>query len=444
MRRVTPPVRSMLALLLLAALAVAGCAPSDEGPAGPRDVGPSVPRDGGPDTGPRMVVTYREHVAPIVFAHCVRCHTLGAIAPFPLDDWTNAARNAVRMAEATRERRMPPYYADNSGSCRTHRDANWLEEADIRTIEAWAADPLHPEGDTTIPLPTPILPATLAAADVDATIDLGFDFTPAGDDGAMDLDELRCFLVDPGNATDMFVTGYQVVPGDRRVVHHVIVYEPDADPTADAATLEAEDARSGWRCDGGARLPATPIVLWAPGVGATRFPTGTGLRLAGGRRVVLQIHYNITPGAFPDRTRVQLELAASVPAEAALISVSDPALALAPRMPSVSTTRSVPVPADGFVWGILPHMHQRGVEMRVDISGTPTGDECLLQTVHWDFLWQQAYFFDAPLAVTGGGGRRVTITCRYDTTMDDGVITWGEQTSDEMCLSFVYATGRLP
>lgn len=419
----------------------AGCGAPEEGPAGPRDGG--VPRiDGGPPApdAPAGVVTYREHVAPIVFEHCVRCHTPGAIAPFPLDDWTNAARNAARMALATRERRMPPYYADDSGACRTHRDANWLDEAEIAALEAWAADPLHPEGDRSIPLPAPTLPPALAR--VDATIDLGMDYTPTGDDGAGDLDELRCFLVDPGTATDAFVTGYQVVPGAPTVVHHVIVYEPTEDPTAAAATLEAEDARPGWRCDGGARVPSYPVVLWAPGVGATRFPAGTGLRVVGGRPVVLQIHYNVAGGSRPDRTRVELQLAASVPAPAILIAVADPALALAPRMAEVSTSNDIAVPADGFVWGVLPHMHQRGLGMSVAVTGTPTGDECLLETVHWDFLWQQAYFYADPVEVRRGG--RVSITCRYDTMGDDGIIRWGEQTTDEMCLSYVYATGTRP
>lgn len=427
--------------LVLGVVVLAGC-DDREDPARPRDGGSS----GAIDTGPAApdaalgTVTYRQDVAPIVFAHCVRCHTPGAIAPFPLDDWTNAARNAVRMAEATRERRMPPYYADNSGDCRTHRDANWLAEADIAVLEAWAADPTHPEGDTSIPLPTPTTAPTLAR--VDATIDLGFEYTPRGDDGPTDRDQLRCFLVDPGIATDMIITGYQVVPSAPAEVHHVIVYEPTGDPTAAAATLDAEDALPGWRCDGGARLPAAPVVLWAPGVGATRFPTGTGLRITGGRPVVLQMHYNFAGGATPDRTRVELQLEASVPAPAILIAVSDPGLALSPRLPEVSTTNDIAVPANGFAWGVLPHMHQRGLGMSVSVTGSPTGDECLLETVHWDFLWQQAYFFEAPVEVSRGG--RVSITCRYTTMTDEVTVRWGEETTDEMCLNYVYATATLP
>ena len=44
---------------------------------------------------------------------------------------------------------------------------------------------------------------------------------------------------------------------------------------------------------------------WAPGAGATYLPPGTGVALAGGRNVILQVHYNLAQGVFPDRTRVR-------------------------------------------------------------------------------------------------------------------------------------------
>lgn len=416
------------ALLVLAA----GCV-DPELPDRPRDAGALLD---GPQPG---TVTYREHIAPLLAEHCVRCHTEGGIAPFVLTDWASAARVARRMANATRDRIMPPYYADNSGDCRTHRDANWLEESEIALFAAWAEDDAHPEGDPSIPLPPPVGLPELER--VDLTLDMGFEFTPAPDDAGEDLDEIRCFLVDPGLVADQFLVGYRVRPGEPRVVHHMIVYQPEFDPSADAARLEAEDPREGWRCDGGARLSASPVVLWAPGGGALHFPEGTGIRLIGGRPVVMQVHYNFTAGRLPDRTRVDLMLAPSVPAEAGLIAVGDYDLALAPRRESVSTTGTMMVPADGVVWGVMPHMHQRGLGMRVVVDGA--GPElCLLQTVHWDFHWQQSYFYAEPVDVRRGA--TVSITCDYSTMNDTDLVTWGEQTGDEMCLNYVYATRVRP
>jgi hypothetical protein len=433
---------SPLALVLL----LTGC-PDTSLPAGPPDAD-RLHHDGGTraDDGSTMLtgLTYRGDVAPILAEHCLRCHGEGGLAYdfLPFDTYDRVALQAGRIAiatlnPATGERIMPPYYADNSGDCQTHRDANWLSDDELQVIADWAATPGHPEGDASIVLPDPRLPTTLDR--VDGQVAMGFDFTPAPDDpGTDDIDELRCFLVQPeGLTTDMFLTGYQVRSSNPNVVHHVIVYEPDiADPAAAAAPLEAEDARDGWRCDGGPQIEAHPVVLWAPGVGATHFPDTTGLRLVAGRPVVLQIHFNMAAGTGPDRTTVDLELASSVPLEAQILPVSANPLSLAPGMARESATDTTHVPMNGRIWGVLPHMHQRGVEMRVDLTGGEAA--CLLQTVHWDFHWQQAYFFETPVSATRT--QQLEITCTYDTRDDDDVVTWGERTSNEMCLNYVYAT----
>lgn len=426
--------RTSLALLALLAL-LPGC-PDTSLPAGPPDSG-RRPDASTADAPPIQTgLTYREDVAPILAEHCLTCHVPGGIAPFVLDSYDAVRPLASRIAQVTADRIMPPYYADNSGDCQTHRDANWLSDPELAVLADWAADPAHAEGDLAIALPDPRMMTVLGR--VDTTIDQGFDFTPQGDDGGTDLDELRCFLVDPGTEVDMFLTGYQVRSTEPQVVHHVIVYEPDiADPAAAAAPLEAIDARDGWRCDGGPQMNAHPVVLWAPGVGATNFPETTGLRIVGGRPVVLQIHYNMgAVGSRPSRTMVDLQLEANVPLEGAILPISASGLSLPPHMPRAEATDTAPVPAAGRIWGVLPHMHQRGLEMRVDVTGGAAA--CLLQTVHWDFHWQQAYFFESPVSVARG--QTLEIMCAYNTMADDMTVTWGETTADEMCLNYVYAT----
>ena len=170
--------------------------------------------------------------------------------------------------------------------------------------------------------------------------------------------------------------------------------------------------------------------------GATHFPDTTGLQLIAGRPVVLQIHFNMSAGIGPDRTTVDLELAASVPLPALILGVAANPLSLRPGMARERATGTQPVPTAGRIWGVLPHMHQRGVEMRVDLTGGAAA--CLLQTVHWDFHWQQAYFFESP--VSAARAQQLQITCTYDTRNDDATVTWGESTADEMCLNYLYAT----
>ncbi|MEI8254451.1 MAG: hypothetical protein WCJ30_02140 [Deltaproteobacteria bacterium] len=104
-----------------------------------------------------------------------------------------------------------------------------------------------------------------------------------------------------------------MLPGDARIVHHVIVYSlSNAAAESAAAALDTADPGIGYECFGGSGVSGSePLALWAPGGGPTRFPNATGLLLAGGRRVVVQIHYNLASGSFPDRTRVELTISSA-------------------------------------------------------------------------------------------------------------------------------------
>jgi hypothetical protein len=83
------------------------------------------------------------------------------------------------------------------------------------------------------------------------------------------------------------------------------------------------------------------------------------------------------------------------------------------------------------VWGAVPHMHTLGRRLRVELQ-----DQCVIDVPRWNFNWQRMYFYDEPLVAHGGDA--VTIGCEYDTTSQDQPVYWGEGTSDEMCLAFLY------
>src|ERR1700730_10275622 len=54
-------------------------------------------------------VTFNKDVAPILFANCASCHRPGEVAPFSLLTYADAAKHAAKIADETRERRMPPW-----------------------------------------------------------------------------------------------------------------------------------------------------------------------------------------------------------------------------------------------------------------------------------------------------------------------------------------------
>lgn len=401
-----------------------GGAPVDSGTSG-----------GDEDAGPLPdVVTYYEHVRPILAEHCVGCHVDGGVAPFALDTYEAADLMATRIAEVTRARIMPPWLADNSGDCHTWQDARWLTEREIATLEAWDAMD-EPMGDPATPAPTvPPLPELTGSVTTIQTA----DYTP----NASANDDYRCFVVD-GPTADTFLTGYEVHPGNDAIVHHVIVYAPtDAGAANNARTLDANEAGDGYTCFGASRVNAYPVVLWAPGGGATLFPEGTGVPLTGGLPLIIQVHYNVLGGDGGDQTTVELQTANSA-TRARIVPLGDYDMAVEGGRESVSTshtedladlTRGFTIPLT--VYGMFPHMHTLGRELRVDHIAAGGAEQCLVDVPRWDFNWQLAYFYETPVEISSADSLR--ITCSYDTRGRSGTVTWGEGTEDEMCLNFFY------
>ena len=179
-----------------------------------------------------------------------------------------------------------------------------------------------------------------------------------------------------------------------------------------------------------------------PGAGASAFPSGTGIRLDAGTWIVVQVHYNLLAGAaFADRTTVDLHYAAAPVAKRALVlPISNDTFVIPPGA-SDTVTAELPVPAGSWsVWGVLPHMHLHGTDIKLSVQH-PAGDAtCAIDIPHWNFHWQGFYYYKQPLPVAGGDV--VRLACSYDNTAGSTALTWGEKTTDEMCLAFAYVTVR--
>ncbi len=378
--------------------------------------------------------TYAEVVAPIMMKNCANCHITGGIAPFPLLTYDDVKPLAGLIKDRTAAREMPPYNPNNCGHCNTFQDARWLTSEEIAIISAWA-DKGAPSGDLTKVPPPPDPPQGLTEGN--ATWDMGVSYTP----NDKISDDYRCFLVDPQLTTDQFITGYEVLPGDARVVHHVIAYTLDTDNAqTQAEALDANDAAPGYECFGGPSVASRFTIGWAPGGGPTRLPTGTGLRVPAGRKIVFQIHYNLASGAFPDQTKIKVNIQPTVNKEAIISRISVNNLSIPPGQPLYEQTNEVAVPAQApkvTIWGVAPHMHQTGKTMKITAQ-TGGQTQCLLDVGNWDFHWQSFNMYETPITVNGGD--KVQITCGYDTMGRTAVTTSGEGTENEMCIGFFYVT----
>ena len=387
--------------------------------------------------------TYHRDVAPLMQRECMSCHQVGGIGPFPLTTYDETAAQADLIAFSVASRRMPPNVLDNSGDCQEFSNARWLDDAEIKTITDWvAAD--APEGDAPA---TARRPVPLVSLKGDGIVSVGMTepYTPQGS-AREPNDDYRCFILD-GDVPDGWLTGYEIVPGQPQEVHHMLLFAmltEDAD--AEVQALDAADPRPGYTCFGDSGVDqedSNLLAVWAPGRDAVTYPAGTGLAVVAGRKLVMQIHYNLLAGAVPDVTSLNLQFASSVQKDALLVPLADGDLQLPAGQPEVSFTFSSPLlflPEPLEIHGAFPHMHTLGRQLSFTRSriADPSQTECLARVNTWDFHWQEIGFYPESILVDGGDA--LSITCTYDTTSRTEDISWGEGTQDEMCLVFVYLT----
>jgi hypothetical protein len=404
-------------------------------------------------------LTYYEDALPIFEQHCLECHQTGGIAPFRLDDYADAKTHAAEVLAATQVREMPPWAATSDGSCQEFSHSLALADNELETIAGWARGGAAEGTPRSVNVPAlPSLP--------DATEFSTPEFSPVAQGGELaEFDEYRCFLVDPGFTSVKYITGYDVAPGTPSVIHHVLamLVDPDAKSDLDGQTngevmaaLDAESPdRDGWPCFGMAgdnvEVESVPVI-WAPGQGVVEYPGESGVPIVPGHRLVLQVHYNLAdnPGTITDQSTVRLRLADSVP-NIGVFVLDDPFLntlysdtpaSLAPGQTSVKYTWESHV-SDYFgdlpgveLYGIMPHMHQRGHKYRMNFGSDDASLGCGIDVGTWDFHWQHMYFYASPLAMTQD--TRVQVTCDYDTSADTEPVLPGWGTRNEMCLATMY------
>lgn len=418
--------------------------------------------EGGPVVDPDAPTFYAD-VLPVIAAQCQGCHSDGGIGPFDLTDYATASALAPTLSAYTASRTMPPFVADNTGSCNTFADARWLSDDEIELFAAWEAAGA-PEGDATLARPEPPAPDQLVGNDIVSLMSPPA-YAPIADE-AGGADDYQCFLVDPGvGDTARYVTGFEVVPGNPAVTHHLIGFlvNPEASTPLggnNGALMQSLDDASpdqpGWNCFGaagnGVLVEGTPVT-WAPGGGAFNFPEGTGIRLDPGYRLVLQLHYNLAAGDGADQTEVRLSMADTVEREA-VNALDDRFLATLFN----GTNIEIPPGEESFVWkwqapirewdsrisgwekvellGMLPHMHGLGRRMQVTIHQGDT-EQCGIYVDRWDFDWQQAFMYQTPIIVDPSD--QLEIVCDWDSTSKDAPTTPGLGTNNEMCLLGIYA-----
>jgi hypothetical protein len=411
---------------VVVALSLLGCG-GDEGPRG---------ADGTSDTQGR--VTYHRDVRPLLERHCSGCHTEGGIGAFSVAfderEWQDGAPAWAALAvSAVETRTMPPWMP--AEGCRDIDPSRRLSDAEIAVFTGWrdAAFAVGQVADYVAPVIDrfSLSEPTLVVQGADA-------YTPRADVS----DDYRCFILPQVFEQESYLIATTVEPDAIDQVHHVILFSADAAAVRAAAELDGAEAGPGYTCYGSPKVSAANIGGWVPGQVPNVTPEGSARVLPAQSQIIMQVHYNNDHVADEtieaDRTRAKLWLLKD--GDKPKYRITTVPLAnteiLIPVEDDVVQTKTFSAPLEGTIVGVLPHMHQLG--KRISVSFESGGDEqCVIDIPAWDFHWQQGYRFSESAFLEVKRGDSFELTCVYDNAKGDGVVRWGEGTSDEMCLNYL-------
>lgn len=414
-----------------------------------------------PEAAPKAgAVTFHRDVAVILNTHCVVCHRAGEVGPFPLTGYASARRWAGDIKEYTGNRQMPPWMPAAGVPMRGERK---LTAKEIATLAAWA-DGGAPEGD---PKDAPKAP------------DFGSDgwrhgkpdlvITPAEEFrlGASGDDLFRVFVIPTGLTENKWVVGYDVKPGNPRVVHHTLHY---FDTSGKARILEKAQQEKdkgkllldrgpgytagmgvGFVPAGGSRDAPTFGGLggWAPGQMPLRTPAGTGFLLPKGADFLIQTHYHRNGEFTGDRTQIGLYFAKGPieqPWQTIVVNGMRPDEKIPAGKADHVARGAIYLHTDAVLHNVLPHMHLLGKTVKMTMTPPDGRPVVLIDIPAWNYNWQETYWFAEPIVAKAG--TKIEIEAVFDNSTGNPYnptrppkdVTVGEQTTDEMLFGFLGVT----
>jgi len=384
--------------------------------------------------------TWSDNIACIVYTRCAGCHNPSGIAPFSLITYNDAAAHAYSMVNALNTGIMPPWPPDQSYQRYAHERTITQEEIDL--VNDWFHGGV-PEGNPANAPEPPVFSNGSQLPQIDLTLNMPVYTNTAA------YDDYRCFVMTTNLTEDKFITGWEVIPGNRSIVHHVLVYQ---DTTGEALNLDNADPGPGYTSFGGIGTN-NPILIggWVPGSSVSYMPQGMGILLRKNAVVVMQVHYPAGTSGETDSTKINMMLSDNpdirtvrlAPVLNHLYSLTDgPLFIPANTVKTFHAEFRVPLLSDMTILSVGPHMHLIGKSIK-SFAVTPAQDTIpFIHIRDWDFHWQGSYTFRQPVKIPRGSTLYAEAT--YDNTASNPRnpnsppknVALGESTTDEMLLVY--------
>ena len=370
-----------------------------------------------PKQGAAGPVTFTKDVLPIFQKSCQECHHAGTAAPFSLLTYDDAVNWSAMIKEVVQERRMPPWHADPRHGHFSNNRA--LSPVEIKTLVKWIEQGT-PEGNAQDAPPAKEFTDGWRIGKPDVIFEIPKEVSiPAN--GTMPY---KYMITETDFKEDVWIEAAEARPGNRGVVHHIIVF-----------TMQP-----------GAKRPLAErnwLVAAAPGDEPLRLPPGVGRKIPAGSKLVWQLHYTPTGKPETDRSQVGFKFCKTPPEKTARVYGIDNKRFIIPSGDAnyrVEARHTVGRPVT--LLGMMPHMHLRGKSFEYKATYPDGRTEVLLSVPQFDFNWQTSYRLEKPLLMPEG--TRIDCVAHFDNSAGNPAnpdaktkVTWGDQTWEEMMIGYL-------
>ena len=389
--------------------------------------------------------TFTEDVASIIFNNCTECHRSGQAAPFELTNYANVKKRARLIAKVTEDRYMPPWHpVDGHGK---FLDERRLSEDELATLKNWHKSGMAEGPADKLPEP-PKFESDWLLGEPDLIVTMPKAFTVPADGP----DIYRNFVIPLDLKEDKWVAGFEVRPGARSVLHHVIIRLDETGEARKADGARGKPGFSGMRGVGGGRGRSRDVFSgslgglggWAVGGTPRILPLGLARHLPAGADLVLNSHLHPSGKEESEKTTIGLYFADKKP-DRTMIGFQVP-----PLFGSVSgldipageenyeLTSSFTTPVDIELIGVGAHMHYLGHTAKATATLPDGTTKPLFYIDEWDFNWQNNYFYENPVRLPAGTTVKGVVT--FDNSAENPHnpfspprrVRWGLESTDEM------------
>jgi hypothetical protein len=301
-----------------------------------------------------------------------------------------------------------------------------MPDQEIATIKKWVLNG-SPRGDKSLecaPMtfvegwqlprePDLVIPMANKAFDVPAQGDVRYQY----------------FVADPKVAEDTWVNGMEIVPGNRAIVHHILVFVRPK-----GTNRRGVDGERGF------------LAGYVPGTRVEMMPTGMAKRIPANSELVFQIHYTPNGTAQTDLSKVGFWVAdpKTITHEIQTTSTVQTAFRIPPNNADYKTDAMQPEDLpECELLSMSPHMHVRGKSFRYTAVYPDKSREVLLDVPKYDFNWQTEYRLTDRKAFPKG--TRIFCEATFDNSTNtlnnpnpEAWVTWGDQTYEEMMIGYFH------